>query len=175
MQNSCSVGEEEISTVPQPYASYDIPDPVIDQPINRSPGDNANIKPLKEEIMVSFLDEVNKKIVSDGIKQRKRDEKLAKVESISSEKGKQVSVNKKALRKKEQREKFIWEASKDSSTKCSNTMALIQRRSKITSEKQVDPESNAVSRILNMEVKAQLPADTSDALLWKRIKQAKKL
>ncbi|PKY32281.1 hypothetical protein RhiirB3_420061, partial [Rhizophagus irregularis] len=26
-----------------------------------------------------------------------------------------------------------------------------------------------------MEVRAQLPADTSDALLWKRIKQAKKL
>jgi predicted nuclease with TOPRIM domain len=43
MQNSCSVGEEEISAVPQPYASHDIPDPVIDQPINRSPGDNAII------------------------------------------------------------------------------------------------------------------------------------
>ncbi|CAG8751683.1 2988_t:CDS:2, partial [Rhizophagus irregularis] len=43
------------------------------------------------------------------------------------------------------------------------------------SEKQVDPKSNAVSRILNMEVKAQLPADTSVALLWKKIKQAKKL
>ena len=26
-----------------------------------------------------------------------------------------------------------------------------------------------------MEVRAQLPADTSDALLWKRIEQAKKL
>ncbi|CAB4381219.1 unnamed protein product [Rhizophagus irregularis] len=49
------------------------------------------------------------------------------------------------------------------------------RRSEIASEKQVDPESNAVSRILNMEVRAQLPADTSDALLWKRIEQAKKL
>ncbi|CAG8658828.1 11818_t:CDS:2 [Rhizophagus irregularis] len=53
--------------------------------------------------------------------------------------------------------------------------ALIQRRSEIASEKQVDLESNAVSRILNMEVRAQLPADTSDALLWKRIEQAKKL
>jgi hypothetical protein len=45
--------------------------------------------------------------------------------------------------------------------------ALIQRRGEIASEKQVDPESNAVSRILNMEVRAQLPADTSNALLWK--------
>ncbi|CAG8726860.1 3708_t:CDS:1, partial [Funneliformis mosseae] len=148
---------------------------------------------------------------------------------------KQVSVNKKAFYKKEQREKFIWEASEDSSTKCFNTMgelgsnsldvclkqsvrsydfsavkmettfsllyeklldaedfadrvvqeviiyycqfgkALIQRRSEIASKKQVDPESNAVSRILNMKVRAQLPADTSDALLWKRIEQAKKL
>ncbi|GES88484.1 hypothetical protein GLOIN_2v1789359 [Rhizophagus clarus] len=235
MQNSCSAGEEEISAVPQPYASHDIPDPVIDRPINGSPSDNANIKPSEEEMMVSFLDEVNKKIVSDGIRQRKRDEKLAKVEPISPEKDKQVSVNKKTLRKKEQREKFIQEASEDSSTKCSNTMgepgsnsldvclkqsvrscdssavkmgttfsllykklldaedfadravqeaiicycqfgkALIQRRSEIASEKQVDPESNAVSRILNMEVRAQLPADTSDALLWKRIEQAKKL
>ncbi len=57
--------------------------------------------------MDSFLDVAHKKIVSDGIRQRKRDEKLAKVESISPEKDKQVSVNKKTLRKKEQREKFI--------------------------------------------------------------------
>ncbi|CAG8672781.1 14484_t:CDS:2, partial [Acaulospora morrowiae] len=42
-------------------------------------------------------------------------------------------------------------------------------------EKQVDPESNAVSRILNKEVRAQLPANISDALLWKRIEKAKKL
>ncbi|CAJ0632754.1 3188_t:CDS:2 [Entrophospora sp. SA101] len=34
-----------------------------------------------------------------------------------------------------------------------------------------DPESNIVSRILNKEVCAQLPANTSDALLWKRIKK----
>ena len=44
------------------------------------------------------------------------------MESISPEKGKQVSVDKKTLRKKEQREKFIQEVSEDSSTKCSNTM-----------------------------------------------------
>ncbi|PKC56628.1 hypothetical protein RhiirA1_500347 [Rhizophagus irregularis] len=203
----------------------------------------------EEKMMDSFLDEVNKKIVSDGIRQRKRVEKLAKVESVSPEKGKQVSVDKKTLRKKEQREKFIQEVSRndsipsvsfqresDSSTNCSNIIdepglnsldvcleqtvrscdplavemgtptfsllyeklcdaviladravqeaiirycqfgkALIQRQSEIASEKQVDPESNAVSRILNEEVRAQLPADTSDALLWKRIKQAKKL
>uniref|UniRef100_U9TIP1 Uncharacterized protein n=2 Tax=Rhizophagus irregularis TaxID=588596 RepID=U9TIP1_RHIID len=175
MQNLCFVEEEDISA-----------------PINRSPDDNANIKPSKEEMMISFLDEVNKKIVSDGIRQRKRDEKLAKVESIFPEKGKQ-------------------KASEDSSTKCSNTMGELGSNSLDVylkqsvrsydssaakmettffllykklfdaknfadpSEKQVDPKSNAVSRILNMEVKAQLPADTSVALLWKKIKQAKKL
>ncbi|CAG8729821.1 6315_t:CDS:2, partial [Funneliformis mosseae] len=58
---------------------------------------------------------------------------------------------------------------------CQFGKALIQRRSEIASEKQVDLKSNAVSRILNMEVRAQLPVDTSDALLWKRIEQAKKL
>jgi hypothetical protein len=101
----------------QPDACHDILDPVIDQPINGSPSDNANIKPSEEKMMDSFLGEVNKKIVSNGIRQRKRDEKLAKVEPISPEKGKQVSVDKKTLRKKEQREKFIQKASEDSSIK----------------------------------------------------------
>ncbi|CAG8630571.1 4447_t:CDS:2, partial [Rhizophagus irregularis] len=49
--------------------------------------------------------------------------------------------------------------------------ALLSR----ASEKQVDPESNTVSKILNKEVKAQLPAGTSDVLLQKRIEQVKKL
>ncbi|CAG8500816.1 7102_t:CDS:2, partial [Paraglomus occultum] len=52
---------------------------------------------------------------------------------------------------------------------------IIQRRNEIASERQVDPESNTVSRILNKEVKAQLPADTSASLLRKRIEKAKKL
>ncbi|RHZ80524.1 hypothetical protein Glove_134g262 [Diversispora epigaea] len=58
---------------------------------------------------------------------------------------------------------------------CNFGKALIQRRNEIVSEKQVDPESNAVSRILNKEVKAQLPTNTSDNLLRKRIEKAKKL
>ena len=58
---------------------------------------------------------------------------------------------------------------------CQFGKALIQRQGEIASEKQVDLESNTVSRILNIEVKAQLPAGTSDALLRKRIEQAKKL
>ncbi|CAG8706505.1 8961_t:CDS:2, partial [Acaulospora morrowiae] len=53
--------------------------------------------------------------------------------------------------------------------------ALSRRRNEIASERQVDPESNTVGRILNEEVKAQLPADTSDSLLRKRIEKAKKL
>ncbi|CAG8755048.1 1958_t:CDS:1, partial [Dentiscutata heterogama] len=43
--------------------------------------------------------------------------------------------------------------------------ALIQKRNEIVLEKQVDPEFNIVSRILNKEIKTQLPADTSDSLL----------
>ncbi len=58
---------------------------------------------------------------------------------------------------------------------CQFGKALIQRRGELASEKQVNLESNTISRILNEEVRAQLPADTSDALLWKRIEQAKKL
>jgi hypothetical protein len=37
---------------------------------------------------------------------------------------------------------------------CQFGKALMQRRAEIASEKQVDPESNADSRILNMEVRA---------------------
>ncbi|CAG8701977.1 2077_t:CDS:1, partial [Ambispora leptoticha] len=48
---------------------------------------------------------------------------------------------------------------------CNFGKALIQRRSELASEKQVDPKSNAVSRILNKEVRAQLPANISIALL----------
>ncbi|RGB24034.1 hypothetical protein C1646_821815 [Rhizophagus diaphanus] len=58
---------------------------------------------------------------------------------------------------------------------CQFGKALIQRQGEIASEKQVDLESNTVSRILNIEVKAQLPTGTSDALLRKRIEQVKKL
>ncbi|POG73798.1 hypothetical protein GLOIN_2v1582864 [Rhizophagus irregularis DAOM 181602=DAOM 197198] len=204
-----------------PKKLADIPDSVIANEVV-----SVNSKSSEEKMMDSFLDEVNKKIVSDGIRQRKRDEKLAKVESISPEKGKQVSVDKRALRKenqKKQREKFIQEVSEGAVTEVtsndsilslgSNSLdvclektirscdplavemrtptfsllyeklcdaviladPLIQRRGEIASEKQVDPGSNTVSRILNIEVKAQLPTGTSDALLRKRIEQAKKL
>ncbi|CAG8667913.1 13222_t:CDS:1 [Funneliformis mosseae] len=53
---------------------------------------------------------------------------------------------------------------------CQFGEVLIQRRSEITSEKHVNLESNTVSRILNIEVKAQLSAGISDVLLQKRIK-----
>ncbi|PKY61438.1 hypothetical protein RhiirA4_486416 [Rhizophagus irregularis] len=235
--------------------SADIPDSIV---ANETVP--ANSKSSEGKTMDLFLDEVNKKRVSDEIRQRKRKEKLAKVESISPEKDKQVSVDKRMLRKEnqiKQRKKFIQEIfegavtkvivndsipsvssqrESDISTNCSNIIdkpgsnsldvclekiirscdplavemetptfsllyeklydaviladratqeaifcycqfgkALIYRRGEIASEKQVDLESNTVSRILNIEVKAQLSAGTSDALLWKRIEQAKKL
>ncbi|GBB89978.1 hypothetical protein RclHR1_16830004 [Rhizophagus clarus] len=50
---------------------------------------------------------------------------------------------------------------------CQFGKVLIQRQDEIASEKQVNPESNAISRILNMEIRAQLPADTSDVLYGK--------
>ncbi|CAG8732176.1 15080_t:CDS:2, partial [Cetraspora pellucida] len=99
-------------------------------------------------------------------------------------------------------QKFIAEVSKNSSSSISNVdndvipttlnetesqpsnnsftflykkLSLIQRRNELASEKQIDLESNAVSRILNKEVYAQFPANISDTLLWKRIEKAKKL
>ncbi|CAG8781758.1 2259_t:CDS:1 [Cetraspora pellucida] len=48
---------------------------------------------------------------------------------------------------------------------CNFGKTLIQRHNELVSEKQVDLESNAVSRILNKEVRAQLPANISDTLL----------
>ncbi|CAG8518543.1 16870_t:CDS:10 [Gigaspora rosea] len=45
----------------------------------------ANSKSSEEKIMDSFLNEVNRKRVSDEIRQRKREEKLAKVETEVSE------------------------------------------------------------------------------------------
>src|SRR4051794_11558871 len=104
-----------------PEKPADIPDSIV---ANETVP--ANSKLTEEKTMDSFLDEVNKKRVSDGIRQRKREEKLAKVETVSPEKDKQVSVDKRVLRKEnqeKQREKFIQEVSKnDSSTNCSNTI-----------------------------------------------------
>ncbi|CAB4422771.1 unnamed protein product [Rhizophagus irregularis] len=69
MQNSCSVGEEDISLiiiVLQPNAeperhltSNDIPDPVIDQYISiakQHVADNSDIKSIEEKEIDAFLD-----------------------------------------------------------------------------------------------------------------------
>ena len=80
----------------------------------------ANSKLIEEKTIDSFLDEVNKKRVSDRIRQKKRKEKLVKVGIISFEKDKQVSVDKRMLHKenqKKQREKFIQEMSEEVDTK----------------------------------------------------------
>src|SRR6266540_3171542 len=90
IQNSCSVGEEDISlvtAVPQPdaeperhLASNDIPDPVIDQCV--SIADNSNIKSMEEREMDAFLGEVYKKSVSNEIRQRNREKKLLRESAI---------------------------------------------------------------------------------------------
>src|SRR4051794_28408844 len=61
--------------------SADIPDSIV---ANETVP--ANLKSSENKTIDSFLDEVNKKRVSDEIRQRKREEKLAKVKSIFSEK-----------------------------------------------------------------------------------------
>jgi len=63
----------------------------------------VNSKLTEEKTMDSFLDEVNKKRVSDGIRQRKWEKKLAKVKTIFPKKDKQVSVDKRMLRKENQK------------------------------------------------------------------------
>ncbi|GES94969.1 hypothetical protein GLOIN_2v1572084 [Rhizophagus clarus] len=138
-----------------------IPDPIITN--DTVP---AYSKSSEEKMINTFLNEANKK----GLAMRLGRE------------DKQVSIDKRVLHKEnqeKQREKFIQEMSKnDSSTNYSNTIeaiicycqfgkVLIQRQDEIASEKQVNPESNAISRILNMEIRAQLPADTSDVLYGK--------
>src|SRR5581483_5312810 len=88
MQNSCSVGEEDIclvTAVPQPdaeperhLASNDIPDPVIDQCVSiakQHVADNLNIKSMEERDIDTFLDEAYKKKVSDEIRQRNKEKK----------------------------------------------------------------------------------------------------
>ncbi|CAG8726711.1 6020_t:CDS:2, partial [Acaulospora morrowiae] len=55
------------------------------------------------------------------------------------------------------------------------SLAFYTKTFGLASEKQLDPESNAVNRILNKEVRAQHLANISDALLWKRIEKAKRL
>ena len=75
VQNSCSVGEEEISkiiTIPQPDAS----DPVKDRPINGATSDNINIKSMEERETDTFLSEVYKKSVSNEIRRKYREKKL---------------------------------------------------------------------------------------------------
>ncbi|CAG8587450.1 13144_t:CDS:2 [Gigaspora margarita] len=83
-QNSCS-GEKisEVTAVPQPdteperrFASHDIPDPVMSQPINGASSNNADIKSFEDKKTDSFLDEVHKKKVSNEIRQRNREKKL---------------------------------------------------------------------------------------------------
>ncbi|CAG8534461.1 2971_t:CDS:2 [Acaulospora colombiana] len=79
MQNSCSVGEEEISAVPQPYASHVIPDPVIDHPINGSPSDNANIKPSERSLQKwnpSLLKKVNRYLLTKDTSQERTKGKI---------------------------------------------------------------------------------------------------
>jgi hypothetical protein len=95
VQNSCSVGEEDISSVtavPQPdaeperhLASNDIPDPVIDQCVRiakQHVADNSDIKSMEERETDAFLGEVYKKSVSNDFRQRNRKKKLLRESAI---------------------------------------------------------------------------------------------
>src|SRR6266542_3240868 len=95
VQNSCSVREEDISSVtivPQPdaeperhLASNDIPDPVIDQCVSIAKQhvvDNSDIKSMEERETDAFLGEVYKKSVSNDIRQRNREKKLLRESAI---------------------------------------------------------------------------------------------
>ncbi|GBC23459.1 uncharacterized protein OCT59_013747 [Rhizophagus irregularis] len=141
-----------------PKKLADIPDSVIVNEVV-----SVNSKSSEEKMMDSFLDEVNKKIVSDGIRQRKRDEKLAKVESISPEKGKQVSVNKRALRKenqKKQKEKFIQEVSEGAVTEVTSNDSILS----VSSQRELDSSTNC-SNIID-----ELGSNSLDVCLEKTIR-----
>ncbi|RIA92516.1 hypothetical protein C1645_820664 [Glomus cerebriforme] len=95
MQNSCSVGKEDLSSViavPQPDAeserhltSNDIPDPVIDQCVSiakQHVADNSDIKSMEERKTDVFLGKVYKKSVSNDFRQRNREKKLLRESPI---------------------------------------------------------------------------------------------
>ncbi|CAG8832336.1 1030_t:CDS:2, partial [Cetraspora pellucida] len=99
----------------------------------------------------------DRKKISNEIRERNRENRFRSQDPLSYDKDISQSNKNKV-------QKFMSEVSGSSSSQL-NRDALIQRRNEIASEQQVDLESNIVSRILNKEVKAQLPADTSDSLL----------
>ncbi|CAG8680973.1 27552_t:CDS:2 [Racocetra persica] len=169
---------EEVNNVPNLF---------VDHPSNDSPSPCEEDRKTEE-----FLDSVQKKSVSDGIREKfiqkvssdliQSDTDLAKQQlvilSSTSSPYRQADSSSFAhlYEKLRDAENFADRAVQEAIIYyCQFGKALIQRRGEIASERQVDPESNAVSRVLNMEVRVQLPANTSDALLWKRIEQAKKL
>ncbi|GBC51556.2 hypothetical protein GLOIN_2v1769868 [Rhizophagus irregularis DAOM 181602=DAOM 197198] len=159
--------------------------------------------------MDPFLDEVNKKRVSDEIRQKKREEKLAKVEFIFPEKDKQRAVTKVIV--DDSISSVSSQRESDTSTNCSNIIdepgsnsldvclektirsceSLAVEMGTPTFSLLYEKLCNAViladrvkklsfvtvnlGKLLSIEVKAQLLAGTSDALLWKRIEQTKKL
>ncbi|RGB28971.1 hypothetical protein C1646_714613 [Rhizophagus diaphanus] len=88
IQNSCSVGEEDISnvtTVLQPDTEPErcfASDPVKDRPINGATSDNINIKSMEERETDTFLSEVYKKSVSNEIRQKNREKKLLRESAI---------------------------------------------------------------------------------------------
>ncbi|CAB4415356.1 unnamed protein product [Rhizophagus irregularis] len=88
IQNSCSVGEEDISnvtTVSQPDTEPErrfASDPVKDWPINGATSDNINIKSMEERETDTFLSEVYKKSVSNEIRQKNREKKLLRESAI---------------------------------------------------------------------------------------------
>jgi hypothetical protein len=107
MQNSCSVGEEDISSVTavlQPdakperhLASNDIPDPVIDQCVSIAKQhvvDNSDIKSMEKRETDAFLGEVCKESISNDIRQRNRKKKLLRELAIQDSSS--ITKNKKS-------------------------------------------------------------------------------
>ena len=74
MQNSYSIKKEILELTADTL--HNIPDPVIGQLINEVHSDNTDIKSSKDKETDAFLDEVNKKKISNEIRQRNQKKKL---------------------------------------------------------------------------------------------------
>ncbi|CAG8801257.1 7229_t:CDS:2, partial [Gigaspora margarita] len=152
---------------------------------------NGKNKSLEDKVIDEFLDLKEKERVSNIIREKNKEKKLGSQNPLLYDKDISQSSKNKV-------QKFMAEVSKNSSSSISNSnanndlhilyeklcnaiilanrkiqeailcycnfgKALIQRHNKLALEKKVDLEFNA------------LPANIFDALLWKRIKKAKKL
>ncbi|CAG8716298.1 739_t:CDS:2, partial [Acaulospora morrowiae] len=132
---------------------------------------------LEEKKINDFLNIVHKEMISEKIREKIREKNPSSQEKVQKIMSK-ISENS-SFKNNDNIDRDVTTTTQDETESLPSNTNFTLLYGKLCdaiiltdpSERQVDPESNTVSRILNKEVKA----DTSDSLLRKRIKKAKKL